>query len=147
MKFKKLFQVLHLFILIGLMLLAHGCGYHNRVPPRLAKMEGHTNTFRMSPRQRNADFLPKDRICAIRVYDGNDMFRSNRPFYWEVRATEPVPVNGFRLVAGVVPDGFMQVVPPPGQTFIPVTGKSYYIAVNLDEPQRIPWIPTFWIAD
>ncbi len=66
---------------------------------------------------------------------------------WAVRATAPVLARDFRLVPGLVPDQFEQVIPETPEVFVPVDGQLYYVMTclaPLDDKSlsfAVPWIP------
>ncbi len=70
---------------------------------------------------------------------------SVRRLRWEV--TGYAVANGFEVVLGQVPDRFTQVYPPPDETFKPIPGTNYEIAVVTDVPSGEPLgMKTLWVA-
>ena len=49
---------------------------------------------------------------------------------WKIEATADVPLKGFSVTVGDVPDGFKQIVPTPPGKFHPNKGEEYLIDIQ-----------------
>jgi hypothetical protein len=132
---------------LALMSLVLGCGYPDKYPSHLQKIDDRANAFRMVVLEPFGLFAPKERVRLIRVFEFGAGTRVGR-LCWEVVAETPVPAQGFEVVAGQVPKGFMQIFPPAGESFTPTPGRSYDIFVVMAHPLASPrGAPTRWIAE
>jgi hypothetical protein len=127
-----------------------GCGYRDKTQSHFQTIPGSADDFR--PRVIELGlFGLGEHIRRIRVFDLEDvpLGHSLGQVYWEVVAAPPVRAHGFELVAGQVPEGFRQVVPPPSETFKPVPGRWYFVAVTMSDPSSLarPDEGTLWIAE
>jgi hypothetical protein len=50
---------------------------------------------------------------------------------WQIRATREISARDFKVIPGIVPDGFEQVI-PESERFCTRIGESYYILVCLE---------------
>ena len=72
---------------------------------------------------------------------------------WALRALTPVSAKDFRVVPGIVPPGFEQVIPEPGQRFRPAKRQEYYVYVCLEPVEEsfyslsLRWIPSVDASD
>ena len=140
--------VLRISVLSAVFLL-FGCGYPDKAPAHLEKIEGRTNAFRTWVRQPGL-FEFKECVTVVRVFesgtDPNGMI--TRRLCWEVVATIPPLAKGFEIVAGRVPPKFVQIFPTPGEVFKPVPGRNYEITVTVNHPlARALGASTWWFAD
>jgi hypothetical protein len=133
------------FLLLACALL-HGCpifpsyGHPDVLPPVLEQTDEDPNTFRIAvPRVFRKQ---EDWVKAIRVTDWKEANKGNILVCWEIRATERVSMHGFQVEVGRVPSRFEQVVPEAGARFSPEPGKSYYIAVSLENFPTHEWLTT-----
>ena len=129
-----------------------GCGPHDRVPAILEAVHGRTNAFQMSVVEPFG--LYKAYVKEIRVFEcvKGPVRDTHGQLHWEVVAVSQVRAKGFELVVGQVPEDFRQVFPPPPETFKPVPGRWYIVAVTLIEPKAgysYSWVPEpkSWIAE
>jgi hypothetical protein len=65
---------------------------------------------------------------------------------WYVKATRKIPVRGFVVTVGSVPDGFEQIIPAPFEAFVPTPGQQYQIGVDGDFDPYAYHLETTWIA-
>ncbi len=126
-----------------------GCGYHHKGPPWLQKIDGRASVFRLGVIEPFG--LYKEYVNDVQVLEcvKGPYYDTPGQLLWEVIAASQVRANGFEVVAGQVPEGFRQAFPPPSETFKPVPGRWYVIAVSSTYPKvGIPSITrTSWLAD
>jgi hypothetical protein len=134
---------------LALMSLVLGCGYPDKYPSHLQKIDDVANAFRMVVIEPFGLFAPKERVKLIRVFEpekdptGEKVGR----LCWEVAAEPPVLAQGIEVIAGQVPSGFVQIFPPAGESFTPTPGRSYDIFVVMAHPLASSrGTPTRWIA-
>lgn len=142
--------VLWIFM-FGAIFLMLGCaGYQDKYPSLFQKVEGEPNTFRMSVVEFFGLFEPKERVREIRVFESKTD-AGGVPvgqLCWEIVATPPVIAEGFQVVVGQTPQGFIQVFPPSGETFKPIPSKGYEITVTMNHPSAWPLgARTSWIGE
>jgi len=126
-----------------------GCGYPDKYPSHLEKIEGRTNAFRMLVGPHGL-FEFKECVTVVRVFESDTDPDGTiiRRLRWEVVATIPPLAKGFEIVAKRVPPGFVQIFPTPNETFNPVPGRNYQITVTMNHPLAAPLgRATWWFAD
>ncbi len=131
-------------LLLSLLLSLSSCGPCDKIPPIDEKVKGQPFTYRIV----GADGCPSLRPNLLRAWvfdhipDPNipsyfmvhQWHRLNITVYWEIIARKPIRAEGFKVTIGEVPEGFEQVVPPPGQSFTPILGKDYKFGFETDWP-------------
>jgi len=142
--------ILRIFVLSGASFILGCVGYPDRMPPHFQKIGGRANTFRMFVIEPFGLFAEKERVRVIRVFDFETDMNSlkNRRLCWEIVAATDVRAARFELVAGQVPQGFIQIFPPAGETFKPIPGRAYEITAVMAHPLASPWgVETKWVAE
>jgi len=136
---------------VALLSLMAGCaGYPDKYPSHLQKIDGRANAFRMVVLEPFGLFAPKERVRLIRVFqsEGRPSGTEVGQLCWEVIAETPVLAQGFEVLAGQVPKGFIQIFPPEGESFTPIPGRGYAIFVVMAHPLASPrGAGTRWIAE
>ncbi len=141
---------LWVYVLASMSLVLGCAGYPDKNPSYLEKINGRANAFRMVVLEPFGLFAPKERVRLIRVFEAEKDPRGTKAerLCWEVVAETPILAQGFEVVAGQVPKGFVQIFPPAGESFTPVPGRSYDIFVVMAHPLASPrGAPTRWIAE
>ena len=142
------YPLLWISVLSGIALM-FGCGYRDKMPSHFKKIDGRANAFRMLTIEPFGLHAPRERIEVIRVFElkpGTPRLEGN--LRWEVMTGVPVLSEGFEVVVGQVPPGFIQVLPPPTETFEPVPGRDYEIRVTMNHPSASPFgAETWWIGE
>lgn len=138
----------NVFVLLLTGFMLGGCGYSDKEPSYLVET-GRPNVFRMEVIQ-PWGFLPidRERVKAVMVYEPNEFISSwdKVKVYWRIVTEKPVDAEKFEVTVGVIPNGFIQEIPPSGQMFVPTSGKKYEIAVKIAHVGGMPWIETPWVA-
>lgn len=49
---------------------------------------------------------------------------------WHIKAFAPIRAKGFEVAIGDVPQGFEQIMPKNGQSFVPIAGGKYVIRIK-----------------
>ena len=146
-------QLVAISALLLLPLLFCGCGYSDKLPSCLVETES-PNVFRMHVIQ-PWGFLPidRERVKAVMIYEPGDtgISLSKVKVYWKIVAEKSIDAEKFEVKAGLVPTGFVQEIPLSGETFVPISGKKYGIAVMIDQIKisqegAPPWNTTLWVA-
>jgi hypothetical protein len=127
--------------------LVQGCGMMQKRPLRLEQMETRPNTFETVVPRSLVPWGEKDLITGISVFQVVPAEPEGSKVYWRLIAPTPVKAKGFKLVIGEVPDGFTQMIPPPGEVFIPTPGQEYYLAVALKKDSETKWETIKWVAE
>ena len=141
-------SLLWLNVLVA-MTFTFGCGYHHKLPTQFQTIPGRANGFRLEVIE-PGPLDPREHVKNIQVFEGNhqSFIRPDGQLCWEVIADPPVRAKRLGdVVAGQVPKGFRQIVPPPSETFKPVPGRWYSISVAIAHPYAYPYILTPWKAE
>lgn len=143
-------ELLLCFNVLATMTFMFGCGYHHKYPSRFQTTPGRVNAFRLKVIE-PGPLDPREHVRKIQVFEGkygDSFLRPDGQLCWEVIAEPPVRAKRLGdVVAGQVPKGFRQVVPPPSETFKPVPGRWYTISVAIAHPQAWPYVLTSWKAE
>ena len=126
-----------------------GCGYHHKCPSHFVIADGRVNSFRLIVIE-PGPLDPREHVKNIQVFEGNhqSFIRPDGQLCWEVIADPPVRAKRLGdVVAGQVPKGFKQIVPPPSETFKPVPGRWYSISVAIAHRYAYPYVITPWKAE
>ncbi len=66
---------------------------------------------------------------------------------WLVQTDNPVSAKDFRLIPGIIPKGFEQIIPDPSENFKPNPAQEYFIMICIEPVDErfysigIKWIP------
>jgi hypothetical protein len=127
-----------------------GCGYREKLPTQFETIPGRANAFRLEVIE-PGPLDPSEHVKKIQVFEGNygeTFVRPDGQLCWEVIADPPVRAKRLGgVVAGQVPKGFRQVVPPPSETFKPIAGRWYTISVAIAHRDAYPYVTTPWKAE
>jgi hypothetical protein len=136
---KKLysFKFTHKLILFTLLVTLTGCIGDPIFTPQKVKGQPNTFTFPRTP--------PLDERVLVVIIGGQ------RKTLWKIIATRDIPARGFAVTAGVVPEGFEQIIPAPPEKFHPVPGTEYDIMIDtnltIDRINSYLWQGAGWIAE
>ena len=141
--------LLWISVLVTLSLI-FGCGYHHKMPTQFQTIPGRANAFRLDVIE-PGPLDPREHVKNIQVFEGRygeSFARPDGQLCWEVIADPPVRAKRLGdVVAGQIPEGFRQVVPPPSEAFKPIPGRWYTISVAIAHPHAWPYILTAWKAE
>lgn len=140
----SLSRIVTIFSLFAIAKVLSGCGPCDKLPPRARQIEGRPPRYQiyfadgclsLRPRVLRVyayDYIPDANIPPyIMVHQWHQL---NMKVHWEIIAHQPIRAEDFQITIGQVPKGFEQVVPPPGQPFIPDPSKSYSFGFETDWP-------------
>jgi hypothetical protein len=116
-RYQMRIQIAILLALIAMLINVCGCGDKVIVPNRL---DDPSNTFGLSEKRWGGH------ITEVKVWKDSPQGE----ILWELRPTRRVPVTGFTVTIGDIPEGFVQVIPSPPEKFRPVPGNTYWIGID-----------------
>jgi hypothetical protein len=73
-----------------------------------------------------------EKVRKFKIYEYKDIERFpgwERTLCWHIKATKPVPAEGFGVTIGNVPNGFKQVVPKQNMPFVPILNSDYLVEI------------------
>lgn len=147
----RLRRLLQWFNVLAAMFFMFGCRLGTKYPTHFEKTSGKANTFRLFVVE---DFLFREHVKKIQVFEGGEDFKDTffcKPLgqlCWEVVADPQVRAKRIGdVVAGQVPEGFIQKFPPLPEIFKPVPGKWYSISVSVTDYYAPEYLLTSWKAE
>ncbi len=109
-------------IWLSILTLISGCP--RDIVPFPVKLEIATNTFDTG--------LPDcAKITEIELYE-YELSPQNSKLVWKVMANPPHPSKDFLIKLCLVPNGFVQVVPNPEETYVIKSGYNYVLTIKSD---------------
>ena len=123
---RKLKSRVLIYIFLIAIFFISGCLEENIIYPELVA----NNTFKLS------DNLAGRNIAAIEVFTYTSKPDPLLKPVWKIKAVEKIPAEKIIFVAGIVPHGFVQILPEASKQFQPVEGQEYFVKVVIEPIEK-----------
>jgi hypothetical protein len=87
-----------------------------------------------------------ERVVTVTVFKQDALSELSQPV-WQIEAEDDVPVKGFKVTVGDIPEGFRQLIPEQTRRLELENGRGYRIAITVapvDDSVKFMYAP--WIA-